>query len=86
MHGFYAVMGGIAFEVPGKYLGSHVGETWFINDKCIRILSKEYSSHKVIPNLSEEEIKARSKANALAKAFVCIQALWFIAQCLTRRT
>lgn len=39
-----------------------------------------------MPNLTEEEINAKSKASGLAKALVCIQALWFIATCITRRT
>ena len=85
-------MGGVAFEIPGNHLGpekflpSHTRETWFIDDEWMKLLLREDSGRRVIPDLSEEEIKARSKANALAKAFVCIQALWFIAQCLTRRT
>ncbi|KAF6239334.1 hypothetical protein HO173_002596 [Letharia columbiana] len=49
------------------------------------MLSEHEIGRNVIPNLSEEEIESKSKANGLAKALVCIQALWFIAQCLTRR-
>ena len=88
MHGFYVVMGGIAFEISEseseKFLPFKNKETWFIGGRGIRDLTWLESGREVIPNVSEEEIKSKSKANGLAKALVCIQALWFIAQCLTR--
>ena len=88
MHGFYALMGGIAFEISEseseKLLPSKTKEIWFIGDEGIHALTKLEHAREIIPDLSEEEIKSKSKANGLAKAFVCIQALWFIAQCLTR--
>ena len=37
-----------------------------------------------MPFLSEEEIWDKSKVNGPAKAIVCIQALWFCAQCVGR--
>lgn len=89
-HGFYALMGGFAFEIPEqlpeskKFLPSHTKETWFVDFNGIRLLMKHEEYRGVLPNLSEEEIKSKSKANGLAKALVCIQALWFIAQCITR--
>lgn len=99
MHGFYAVMGGMAFEIPEnlpeskRFLPSNEKEFWFLrfdrmNDPVAHegwnlIGNEKYRD--LIPNLSEEEIKSKSKANGLAKALVCIQALWFIANCITRR-
>ncbi|KAL9062710.1 MAG: hypothetical protein Q9161_009754 [Pseudevernia consocians] len=87
-HGFYALMGGIAFEISDsefeKFLPSKTKEIWFIGGGGIRDLIEDEDGRNIIPNLSEEEIKSKSKANGLAKALVCIQALWFIAQCLTR--
>ena len=82
-------MGGIAFETPEnlpeskRFLPSHQKETWFLKNRAIHHLSK-YDGD-VIPDLREEEIKSKSKANGVAKALVCIQALWFIAQSSTRR-
>ncbi|KAM0805981.1 hypothetical protein BDR22DRAFT_194100 [Usnea florida] len=88
VHGFYAVMGGIAFEISESesetFLPFKNKETWFIGGNGIRKLASLDYGRKVIPNLGEEEIKSKSKANGLAKALVCIQALWFIAQSLTR--
>ena len=81
-------MGGIAFEISEseseKFLPTKSKEIWFIGSEVIRDLVEEEDGRKSIPNLSEEEIKSKSKANGLAKALVCIQALWFISQCLTR--
>ena len=37
-----------------------------------------------IINTSEEDIKDKSKASGLAKTLVCVQALWFCAQCISR--
>ena len=84
-------MGGIAFEIPRnlpktkRFLPSDTGETWFVGSAGLRLLSEQEVGRNVIPDLSEEEIKSKSKADGVAKALVCIQALWFIAQCLSRR-
>ncbi len=84
-------MGGIAFEIPEnlpeskKFLPSDSSETCFVTSNGIQLLSGQEIGLEVLPNLSEEEIRSRSKANGIAKALVCVQALWFIAQCLTRR-
>ena len=90
MHGFYAIMGGLAFEIPSseskKFMPSGDRETWFLNSAVVKILSKYQEHRRVLPNLSQEEIKSKSKSNGLGKGLVCIQALWFIAQCITRRT
>ena len=92
MHGFYAIMGGLAFEIPEdipesrKFLPSHSKETWFITTEGVRLLSEQAEIRDILPNLSVEEINSRSKASGIAKTLVCFQALWFIAQCITRRT
>ena len=91
MYGFYAYMGGFAFGLPEdipdsrKFLPSYFRETWFIGREGVRLLSERAEIHNMLSNLSAEEIKSRSKANGLAKILVYIQALWFIAQCTTRR-
>lgn len=84
-------MGGIAFTIPEnlpeskRFLPSISSETWFVTPRGIRFLLECGLGNDTVPDLSEEEIQSKSKANGLAKALVCIQALWFIAQCLTRR-
>lgn len=90
-HGFYAIMGGFAFELPEnlpeskRFLFHCTKETWFVSSTRISLLVAKEAGRSILPNLSEEEIKSKSRANALAKTLVCIQALWFIAQCITRR-
>ena len=85
-------MGGLAIRIPDnlpeskRFLPSNDSETWFLTSDGVRHLLKQGSTHNDLPDLSKEEIKSKSKANGLAKALVCIQALWFITQCITRRT
>ena len=89
-HGFYAIMGGFAITIPEnipeskRFLPSHRREDWFISTKGLELMLKQENFRSKIPNLSEDDIRTRSKAGGLAKSMVCIQALWFIAQCLTR--
>lgn len=85
-------MGGFAIQIPGnlpeskKFLPSDNSETWFLTEAGIHFLLKEEGNgNDQIPDLSEEDIQSKSKANGLAKGLICLQALWFIAQCLTRR-
>ena len=84
-------MGGIAFELPEnipeskKFLPSHSKEVWFITYEGIELLLRQADQRDIIPNVSKEEIESKSKANGVAKTLVCIQALWFMAQCITRR-
>ena len=92
MHGFYAIMGGLAIQSPEnlpeskRFLPSNNSETWFLTSDGVHYLLEQEITHDDLPDLSKEEIKSKSKASGLAKALVCIQALWFIAQCITRRT
>ena len=92
VHGFYATMGGLAIRIPHdlpeskSFLPSNSSETWFLTGRGIEyLLDAETHGLNELPDLSEQEIKAKSKANGVAKALVCAQAVWFIAQCLTRR-
>ena len=90
-HGFYAIMGGFAIRVPGnlpeakEFRPAGRDEIFFLTEPGVRHLVSPEIGRDEHPNLSEEEIKSKSKANGVAKALVCVQALWFVAQCLTRR-
>lgn len=84
-------MGGLALDVGDdlpeveKFLPSGRHGAWFLDTEAISLLLKnDDKARQGFPNLTEEEIKAKSKANGLAKTLVCIQVSWFIAQCLTR--
>lgn len=39
---------------------------------------------QLIPNVSADHIREKSKANSLAKTIVCLQASWFCVQCIGR--
>ncbi|KAL9033990.1 MAG: hypothetical protein Q9180_005652 [Flavoplaca navasiana] len=86
VHGFYVAMGGLALDIPRElpeweqFVPNWACGTWFITlDGLIHLLHKDQ-----MPSLTEEEIKSKSKANGIAKAFVCAQALWFLTTCVTR--
>ena len=86
-------MGGLALNIGDdlpeseKFLPSESYGTWFLDTEAIfLLLADDDGARHVLPNLSKEEIKSKSKANGLAKTLVCIQVSWFIAQCLTRCT
>lgn len=89
-HGFYVFMGGLAIHISDKLPKTHrfappgSDDHWSLTYHGLEILLKGNDTRDELPNLSEEEIKSKSKANGLAKSLVCLQALWFIAQCLTR--
>ena len=83
-------MGGLAIQTPPQpsepFLRENSGQTWFITrDGISCLLQGDETVRDELPDLSEEEIESKSKANGLAKSLVCLQALWFITQCLTRR-
>lgn len=89
-HGFYVAMGGFALVLPPdlpeseQFVPSWACGTWFITQPALDILLK--MDRDRMPSLTEEEIKSKSKANGLAKALVCTQAIWFLTTCVTRCT
>ena len=90
VYSFYANMGGIAIKVPKilresyRSLASPIEEIVFVGNAGIESLLRREMTRNDFLDLSEEDTKSKSKANGIAKTFVCIQALWFIAQCLIR--
>ena len=90
-HGFYAVMGGYALQIPKdlpeaeKFLPSDTDKIWFLDARFIRFWADHETQRNELQNLSKEEVKSKSKAGSMAKTLVCVQAMWFIMQCITRR-
>ena len=84
-------MGGLALRVPQDlpesqaFLPPGIQDFWFITRDGLEILLEREVGRAILQSISREEIQSKSKANGLAKTLVCIQALWFIAQCVTRR-
>lgn len=84
VHSHYVLMGGFAFD-------SSVSATSFlppgirqlkVRPEAITILAS--IDPNLIPNIPEDEIADKSKANSMAKTIVCLQASWFLVQCISR--
>ena len=82
-HAFYAIMGGFVIDVESEaFFLPGQRKSMTLTAKGIQYIAEHFP--KLLPDVSEEEIADKSKAGALAKSFVCIQAGWFIAQCVSR--
>ena len=57
----------------------------FVKESHVHELMSDEPGDQDILSISEDAIKSRSRANEVAKSIACIQAIWFVAQCLTRR-
>ncbi|KAH7396802.1 hypothetical protein DE146DRAFT_789449 [Phaeosphaeria sp. MPI-PUGE-AT-0046c] len=83
-HGHYLAMGGFAVDVSdAPYIfppGSPT--TRFILQKGLEVLLRLIPD--LVPDLTELEIKDKSKANGFAKTLVCLQAVWFCTQIIVR--
>ena len=83
VHAFYAIMGGFVIDIDSRE-SSLPGQRkrMTLTAKGIRFIAERFPT--LLPDLSEVDIKDKSKAGALAKSIVCIQAGWFILQCISR--
>ncbi|KAL9626448.1 MAG: hypothetical protein Q9204_007298, partial [Flavoplaca sp. TL-2023a] len=89
VNAFYIIMGGYTFDVskdtkPRIWPQNVDRLTPNVQTVLHCLTSHDKDLRGVIPFVSEEEIWDKSKANALAKTIVCIQATWFCAQCIAR--
>lgn len=84
VHSFYAIMGGFAFDTNNakvKFLPNGLSRLT-LHPKALIYLA-DHAPH-LIPDLSVQDIRDKSKADGLAKLIVCFQALWFCVQCIVR--
>ncbi len=83
-HGFYALMGGFALDTTESgeaFLSEDLQRIALTVKGLLRIIAIDPT---LIPNISKEELKDKSKASGLGKTFACIQAAWFCLQCIAR--
>jgi len=76
VHGFYAEMGGFKVEDDEdgqQYTFRAAQLAWLHKEKII-----------TLPEISEQEIKDKSKANGIAKGLACAQSTWFVLQSIAR--
>lgn len=90
-HGFFAAMGGFAFDASGADQNTSGAEHNFLPRGRTRVtlsssgvcfLAEEYPD--LLPNIPKDYISGKSKSDALAKTLVCLQAIWFCTQCISR--
>lgn len=86
VHSFYAVMGGFVIDmrdspVRKKYFPRSPKRYTLTPDNVLNV-AKNQPSVLNIP--SKAELWDKSKANGLAKVVVCLQAIWFLAQFISR--
>lgn len=85
VHAFYAAMGGFVVDLDEEapLYPRHTGRRRLtLTPDGVEYIARHHPT--LLPQLKEEEIRDKSKANALAKLLVCMQAGWFIFQCVTR--
>jgi hypothetical protein len=81
-HSYWAIMGGIAFDVNGSepFYPSYRPPT--ITENGILLLLK--TDPDLLPDIPESDIRNISKSDTLARLITCIQAAWFCVACLVR--
>jgi hypothetical protein len=82
-HSFFAAMGGFVYRTS-----SDPATTFIEGDSRQLVLTTHavqlLESVDLLPDLSEKDIEDKSKADALAKTLVCLQATWLLIQILGR--
>ena len=86
-HSFFACTGGFAFEIPDTtprrtplFLPRSCPKRLTLTARGVAVLAKCGR----LPDVREEDIEDKSKANSLAKSLVVVQALWMLFQVLGR--
>jgi hypothetical protein len=82
LHGFFAVMGGFVITLKGRDKYEELFQNRFtITPRGILLLAEL----DLLPEVSQRIIRARSKADKLAKALVCFQVSWMVIQTTARK-
>ena len=84
VHSFYAISGGFAFDTraanPNFLPGGRTRVT--LRPHGLRYIAEH--APELIPDMSAEDIKDKSKVDGLGKFLVCVQAIWFCTQTIFR--
>lgn len=80
-HAFHATMGGIVLQTRLDFL-PRKKDRMTLTASGVKYLIEHQP--KLVPRLRQDDILDKSKASSFAKTIVCIQAAWFILQCVTR--
>lgn len=81
-HSFWAIMGGIAIDVNGSEPFVPTRLPPKLTEEGINLLLR--LEPDLLPDISVDEIKDKSKGDWLTKSLAWLQATWFCASCLVR--
>jgi hypothetical protein len=86
VHSHFALMGGFVFEAKRMHATILNTDQKRLTLTPVALRKIAANAPALLPDLSKEGIRDKSKANGLAKFLVCVQAIWFIAQTVGRLT
>ena len=81
-HSFWAIMGGISIDPDNSEPFIPEVQRSTLTANGVSLLLK-HEPH-LLPDISEEEVKDKSKGSSLTKLVACIQATWFCLSCVAR--
>jgi hypothetical protein len=84
VHSHFALMGGFVFEAKRMHATILDADQKRLTLTPVALRKMAVNTPALLPDLSKEGIRDKSKANGLAKFLVCVQAIWFIAQTVGR--
>ena len=84
VHSFYTLIGGFAFGTSGAKVQFLPGGRTRLTVRSEGLRCIATHAAYLIPDILVEDIRDKSKADGLAKVLVCLQATWFVVQCIVR--
>ncbi|KAH6721253.1 hypothetical protein BKA61DRAFT_666015 [Leptodontidium sp. MPI-SDFR-AT-0119] len=78
-------MGGLAFDTKsaqGVFIPNDAEDYWIVKDKGVDRLCELHP--EILDTVIDRIIDDKSKTGNFGKVLVCLQTLWFIAQCISR--
>lgn len=84
MHSYFAVMGGFCFDTTNAEVNFLPGDRTRVTLTSTGICSLAELAPELLPDLSKEHIRDKSKADGFDKTLACLQAFRFCAQCISR--
>jgi hypothetical protein len=83
-HSHYALMGGYVYDMSKLPINIAPQQASRLTLTINAILYLAEHEPHLIPDISDEDIRDKSKADAFTKTLVCLQASWFLAQVIGR--
>jgi hypothetical protein len=84
-HGFFANMGGIAIDAntSGKqFLPDDLNHRYTLPSESVKEVAMQRP--ELLAGITFSQILDKSKSSLIGKSITCLQAFWFVAQCVLR--